>query len=407
MSIANIACIDALPIEGKRVFIRVDFNVPIEGGDVTDDTRIRAAVPTIQHALGRGARIVLASHLGRPKGKKAGFSLEPAGARLAELLGTEVILTDDCIGDGARKVVSDLREGKIALLENLRYHDEEEGNDEAFARELARGIDVYVNDAFGAAHRAHASVDALPRLIATRGAGFLMHAEVRALSRLIGPVERPYVAILGGAKVSDKIAILENLVSRVDALCIGGAMANTFMRARGDEMGASLVEEDKLHIARNIMAKAQERGVQVLLPTDLRVAASTSATEGSVVEAGGAGDGVPARGFKLAAGQLALDIGPASVAGFRDRIVRAKTVFWNGPMGLFENPAFAEGTMGVARAAAECQGYTVVGGGDSVAAIQKAGLASRFGHVSTGGGASLELLEGRKLPGIEALRTEG
>jgi len=396
VSIANIACIDALPIEGKRVFVRVDFNVPIEGGKVTDDTRIRAAVPTIQHAIGRGARVVLASHLGRPKGKKAGFSLEPAGARLAEILGAEVILTDDCIGDGARKVVSDLREGKIALLENLRYHDEEEGNDEAFARELARGIDVYVNDAFGAAHRAHASVEALPRLLPVRGAGFLMHAEVRALSRLLGPVERPYVAILGGAKVSDKIAILENLVSRVDALCIGGAMANTFLRARGDEMGASLVEEDKLHIARNIMAKAQERGVQVLLPTDLRVATSKDATEAQIVEAG-----------KVTAGQLALDIGPASVAGFRDRIVRAKTVFWNGPMGLFENPAFAEGTMGVARAAAECQGYTVVGGGDSVAAIQKAGLAARFGHVSTGGGASLELLEGRKLPGIEALRTEG
>lgn len=396
MSIANIACIDALPIEGKRVFIRVDFNVPIEGGKVTDDTRIRAAIPTIQHALGRGARVVLASHLGRPKGKKTGFSLEPAGARLAELLGVEVLLTDDCIGDGARKVVSDLREGKVALLENLRYHDEEEANDEAFARELARGIDVYCNDAFGAAHRAHASVEALPRLLPVRGAGFLMHAEVRALSRLLGPVERPYVAILGGAKVSDKIAVLENLVTRVDALCIGGAMANTFLRSRGDDMGASLVEEDKLHIARNIVAKAQERGVQVLLPTDLKIAASKDATEGQVVEAG-----------KVPPGQLALDIGPASVAGFRDRIVRAKVVFWNGPMGLFENPAFAEGTMGVARAAAECQGYTVVGGGDSVAAIQKGGLASRFGHVSTGGGASLELLEGRKLPGIEALRTEG
>jgi phosphoglycerate kinase len=396
MSIANIACIDALPIEGKRVFIRVDFNVPIEGGKVTDDTRIRAALPTIQHALGRGARVVLASHLGRPKGKKAGFSLEPAGARLAELLGAEVLLTDDCIGDGARKVVSDLREGKVALLENLRYHDAEEANDEAFARELARGIDVYCNDAFGAAHRAHASVDALPRLLPVRGAGFLMHAEVRALSRLLGPVERPYVAILGGAKVSDKIAILENLVSRVDALCIGGAMGNTFLRARGDEMGASLVEEDKLHIARNIMAKAQERGVQILLPTDLKVAMARDATDGQIVDAG-----------KVTAGQLALDIGPASIASFRDRIVRAKIVFWNGPMGLFENPAFAEGTMGVARAAAECQGYTVVGGGDSVAAIQKAGLASRFGHVSTGGGASLELLEGRKLPGIEALRTEG
>ena len=395
MSIANIACIDALPIEGKRVFIRVDFNVPIEGGKVSDDTRIRAALPTIKHAIERGARIVLASHLGRPKGKKAGFSLEPAGARLAELIGAEVVLTDDCIGDGARKVVSDLREGRVALLENLRYHEAEEANDEAFARELARGIDVYVNDAFGAAHRAHASVDALPRLLPTRGAGFLMHAEVAALSRLLGPVERPYVAILGGAKVSDKIAILENLVSRVDALCIGGAMANTFLEARGESMGASLVEKDKLHIARNIISKAQERGVQILLPSDLRVATSKDATECQVVESS-----------KVGPDQIALDIGPASAAGFRDRIVRAKTVFWNGPMGLFENPAFAEGTLGVARAAAECSGYTVVGGGDSVAAIQKAGLGTRFGHVSTGGGASLELLEGRKLPGIEALRTE-
>jgi len=395
VSIANIACIDALPIEGKRVFVRVDFNVPIDGGKVTDDTRIRAALPTIKHAMERGARVVLASHLGRPKGKKTGFSLEPAGARLAELLGAEVLLTDDCIGDGARKVVSDLREGRVALLENLRYHDAEEANDEAFARELARGIDVYVNDAFGAAHRAHASVDALPRLLPTRGAGFLMHAEVAALSRLLGPVERPYVAILGGAKVSDKIAILENLVARVDALCIGGAMANTFFAARGDSMGASLVEKDKLHIARNIVSKAQERGVQILLPSDLRVATSKDATECQVVEAG-----------KVGPDHLALDIGPASIAGFRDRIVRAKTVFWNGPMGLFENAVFAEGTMGVARAVAECNGYTVVGGGDSVAAIQKAGLAARFGHVSTGGGASLELLEGRKLPGIEALRTE-
>jgi phosphoglycerate kinase len=306
-----------------------------------------------------------------------------------------VVLTDDCIGDGARKVVSDLREGKIALLENLRYHDEEEANDEGFARELARGIEVYINDAFGAAHRAHASVDALPRMIPVRGAGFLMHAEVGALSRLLGQVGRPYVAILGGAKVSDKIGILENLVSRVDALCVGGAMANTFLKAKGVDVQGSMAEDDKLAVARNILAKAMERDVAIMLPTDVRVGPSRDAKQAQIVNVA-----------SVPSGQLILDIGPATVAGFRDRIVRAQTAFWNGPMGLFENEAFAEGTVGVAKSVAECTGFTVVGGGDSVAAVQQANLISRFGHVSTGGGASLELLEGRKLPGIEALRAE-
>jgi phosphoglycerate kinase len=390
----GIRSVKDIEVEGRRVFVRVDFNVPLEDGQITDDTRIRAALPTLRLVMERGGRPVLASHLGRPKGKaKPELSLEPAGARLAELLDCEVLLADDCIGDGPRKVVSDLRDGQIALLENLRFHDGEEADDEAFAKELARVAEVYVNDAFGAAHRAHASVSALPRLVRDRAAGLLMESELAALGKLRDDPAKPYVAVLGGAKVSDKIAVIEALMSRVDALVIGGAMANTFLAAQGRAMGKSLVEEDKLALARTLLARAEERGMQLLLPVDVVVAEGTDASAGRVVPVTEVGEN-----------DMALDIGPASVRRFAEAFATAKSVFWNGPMGLFENEAFAAGTLGVAEAIGASPGFTVVGGGDSVAAIQQAKMADRFDHVSTGGGASLELLEGRKLPGVEALR---
>ncbi len=388
--------IDALPIEGRRTFLRLDLNVPLDGGKVADDTRISASLPTIRHAMDRGARIVVASHLGRPGGKpdpKA--SLEAVGIRLAELIGQEIILTDEPAGDGARKVVGDLREGQVVLLENLRFDPGEEEDDEGYARELLRFAEVYVNDAFGAAHRAHASVSALPRMVpaAMRGMGLLMEREVTALGRLLGPVERPYVAILGGAKVSDKMGVIENLLGRVDAICVGGAMANTFLAAKGVEVGRSKIEKDKLHLARDILAKAHARDVPILLPSDVVVAAGPDSSDSQVVGV----DRVPAEA-------MALDVGPRSVALFRERIVRAKTIFWNGPMGFFEKEPFAAGTLGVARAASDATAFSVVGGGDSIAAIHRTGLAAKFSHLSTGGGASLEFLEGKKLPGIEALR---
>jgi phosphoglycerate kinase len=392
----RIKTVDQLDVTSRRVFVRVDFNVPLtEDRKVADDTRIREALPTIEHLLAKGARVVLASHLGRPKkDKKAGLSLEPVGQRLAELLAMDVVLADDCIGDGPRKVVQDLRDGRVALLENLRFHPEEEANDEGFARELAKLADVYVEDAFGAVHRAHASVDALPRLMRDKGAGFLLRKELEALGKLVTGPERPYVAVLGGAKVSDKIAVIEALFSKIDTLLIGGAMANTFLAAQGKPMGKSLVEQDKLALARDLLEKARTRKVDVVLPTDVVVAPSLDASEGRVVSV----DGVP---FD----EMALDVGPQTVALFRKRLTGAKTVFWNGPMGLFEKAPFAQGSIGVAHAIADSASFSVVGGGDSVAAVQQAGLAARFSHVSTGGGASLELIEGRKLPGVEALRS--
>ncbi len=381
-------------VTGRTVFVRVDFNVPLEGTRVTDDTRIRAALPTIQQIQERGGRVVLASHLGRPKGKKKPeFSLEPAAARLAELLRLEVLLADDCIGDGAKKVVADLRDNQVAMLENLRFHPEEEADDEGFARELAKLGEVYVNDAFGSSHRAHASVHALPKLMAQRAAGLLVQKEVAALEKLRTGAEHPYVAVLGGAKVSDKIEVIEALLERVDELLIGGAMANTFLAAQGLQLGKSRIEEDKLPLARTLLQKARERNIQLLLPVDVVVAESLDATAGKATDVNAVG-----------AAEMALDIGPRTVQNYGERLRRAKSVFWNGPMGLFENSAFAEGSFGIARAMADCPGFTVVGGGDSVAAVHVAGLADRYTHVSTGGGASLELLEGKKLPGVEVLR---
>lgn len=392
----GIKSVRELDVAGRRVFVRVDFNVPLAGKTVTDDTRIRAALPTLRLLVGGGARLVLASHLGRPKGgPDPKYSLEPAAHRLAELIGLDVILADDCIGDGAKKVVADLRDGQIVCLENLRFHPEEEKNDEGFARELAKLSDVYVDDAFGAAHRAHASVAALARLHRERAAGLLLEAELSALGRLRGEPDRPFVAVLGGAKVSDKIAVLEALLAKVDALIIGGAMANTFLAAQGRAMGRSLVEEDKLALARTIMARADEKHVRLLLPIDVVVAEGLESASGRVA-------GLDA----ILPNEMALDVGPATIEAAKALMSDAKTIFWNGPMGLFEKAPFAAGTRGIALAMAERSGdaFTVVGGGDSVAAVHEAGLAERFSHVSTGGGASLELIEGRKLPGVEALR---
>ncbi len=393
----GIRTIRDLPIENKRVFLRVDFNVPLEGSKISDDSRIREALPTIKHAIERGARLICASHLGRPKkGPDPKYSLEPCAHRLAELLGQDVTLPEDCVGDAAKKVVYDLRAGQVCLLENLRFHPEEEKNDEAFCRELSELADVYVDDAFGAVHRAHASVHGLAKLYRERGCGFLLEKEIAALGKIVTSPEKPYVAVLGGAKVSDKIAVVESLMEKVTALLVGGAMANTFLAAQGKNMQGSLVETDKLALARTILEKASGRGVDLVLPVDLIVAASIGATEGHAVSV----DAVPA-------GMLALDIGPKTVADFSRRFASAKTIFWNGPMGLFEKEPFAAGTFGVARAMADSSAFTVVGGGDSAAAVNVAGdgVAKRMKHISTGGGASLELIEGKKLPGIEILRS--
>jgi phosphoglycerate kinase len=394
----GIRAVDELALENQRVLIRVDFNVPFDTKtkSISDDERIRAALPTIKHVASTGARVILASHFGRPKGKpNPDYSLEPIGARLSELTGWEVHLPDDCIGDGPKKVIADLREGQICLLENLRFYAEEEANDEAFAQKLAALCDVYVNDAFGAAHRAHASVDALPRLMKERGMGFLVRDEITALARVVDSPERPFVAILGGAKVADKIDVIETLLTKCDALCIGGAMANTLLAARGADMKASKVEKDWLARGRSLLESARDRGVDILLPKDVVAAEGLDAQRGSTVPATALPDGT-----------MALDIGPETVEAFSARIKQAKTVFWNGPMGLFENEPFASGTLGIARALGESSGFTVVGGGDSAAAVRTAGedVASKISFISTGGGASLELIEGKRLPGIEALR---
>jgi phosphoglycerate kinase len=391
-----IKTISELDVSGRRLFIRVDFNVPLTpAGGVADDTRIRECLPTIRLALERGARIVLASHLGRPKGKpEPKYSLLPVGQHLAELLGVEVVLTDEPVGDGARKVVSDLRDGSVALLENLRFAPGEEANDEGFARALAGYADVYVNDAFGTAHRAHASTVGMTKFVAAKGMGLLMEREVKFLGRLLGEVDRPFIGIIGGAKVSDKIGVLENLLGRVNQLLIGGAMANTFLKAKGGQLGRSLVEEDKLALARSFLKNAEQAGVDVLLPRDVVAAAGIKAESGRVVSA-----------MQVPEDLAALDIGPDTARGFGDAIARAKTIFWNGPMGVFESEPFAAGTMAVARAIAAGSALSVVGGGDSVAAVHKGGVADKITHISTGGGASLEFLEGKKLPGLAVLES--
>jgi phosphoglycerate kinase len=388
--------LDTLDLAGKRVFVRVDFNVPLDAqGRVSDDARIRAALPTIQHVLKSGARLILASHLGRPKGKpedRARLTLEPAAARLSELLDQDVILADDCVGDGVRKLAKELKERQLLLLENLRFHPEEERNDEGFARELAGLCDVWVNDAFGTAHRAHASTAGMAAFVKERAAGFLLCKELEYLGRALSAPRRPFVAVVGGAKVSDKIGVLETLLARVDAMLVGGALAYTFLRAEGVPIGRSLVEEDRLEVARQIRERAQVRKVDLLLPvdhvcgTEPRDPASRRVVNDRAIPEG----------------LMGLDIGPRTLDAFRQRILAAGTVFWNGTMGLFEQKPWGEGTIGVARAMAESAAVTVVGGGDSAAAVEEAGLVSRMKHVSTGGAASLEFLEGRVLPGVKA-----
>jgi phosphoglycerate kinase len=392
-AMAKMSVNDLKDLKGKRVLVRVDFNVPLKGGQVDDDTRIRAALPTIKLLAGKGARVILASHLGRPKKQELEFSLAPVAARLGELLGKAVKTTRDCVGPEAQAAAKSLADGGVLLLENVRFHKEEEANDPAFAKELASLAEVYVNDAFGTAHRAHASTEGVTKFLKPCVAGLLLEKEIAYFSKALSNPERPFVAVLGGAKVSDKIGVIENLLGKVDALLIGGAMAYTFLAAEKIPVGASKFEADKLELAAKLLAAAKDRKVRLLLPVD-HVAGDKFAEDArtKVVPV----DGIPA-------GWMGLDIGPKTVALFKKEIAAARTIIWNGPMGVFEMKPFAAGTMELARALAANPGTTIVGGGDSVSAVEKSGVADRIKHISTGGGASLELLEGRALPGIAAL----
>jgi phosphoglycerate kinase len=389
MTITDLDC------KGNRVFCRVDFNVPLdENRRITDDTRIRAALPTIRHIIENGGRLILASHLGRPKGKpNPAYSLTPVAPYLSELLRRPVAMASDCIGPEVAERVRAMRDGEVLLLENLRFHPGEEKNDPDFCRQLAELADSYVNDAFGAAHRAHASTEGIAHLLSPAVAGFLMEKEIRYLGEALSNPKRPFVAVLGGAKVSDKIPVIQNLLNKLDSLIIGGGMAYTFLKAKGVDVGKSLVENNLLELAGDLMSEAKHRGVNLLLPEDHVAAAEFKADAEHRV----------CTNTNFPSDWMGLDIGPRTIESFADALKNAGTVVWNGPMGVFEFDAFASGTFAVARVLADSKAISIIGGGDSVAAVNKSGLEDRMSHISTGGGASLEFLEGKKLPGIEAL----
>jgi len=389
--------LDLASLTGKRVFVRVDFNVPLsDDHEVLDATRLEEAVPTLRELTAAGAIVILASHLGRPKGKRdPRYSLRPVAEELDRLLAEGVRFAADCIGEEAEAVIREMSPGEIVLLENLRFHAEEEKNDALFADRLAALAEIYVDDAFGSAHRAHASVVGVPERLARKAAGRLLAREVEALGRLLGEPERPFAALLGGAKIEGKIDTLENLLPRLDLLLLGGGMANTFLAAQGHDLGDSLFEPDRLDLAREILDRAEARGTEVLLPRDLVVTDDLENPQRTSTVAA-----------KVPAGMKAVDVGPETRRAFAAAIGRARTLFWNGPLGVFEKPPFDAGTREVAQALAACPGFSVIGGGETVAAVKQAGVADRIGHVSTGGGASLEFLAGRTLPGVAVLERE-
>jgi phosphoglycerate kinase len=392
-----IKSIQDFELSEKRVFIRVDFNVPLTShGQVVDDSRILATLPTIQYAIESGAKVILASHLGRPKGKRdPKYTLLPVAERLTDLLEEEVLFPEDCIGSAVKKLASEMREGQVLLLENLRFHAEEEASDPVFSEKLASLADVYINDAFGTLHRAHASTVGMVSFVPLRGAGFLVLEEVSSLTKLLQEPESPFVAVLGGAKVSDKLGVIENLLHYVDQILIGGGMAYTFLKAKGIEVGRSLIDLSKIHLAEKLIEKARRQEVRLELPVDhviaqkLQQGAETKVTEGA----------------SIPPDYMGLDIGPKTLEKFKKCLKGAKTILWNGPLGAFEIPPFDQGTLGIAHCIGESQSHSVVGGGDSLAAIKQAGVAGKITHLSTGGGATLVFLEGKKLPGLQALET--
>lgn len=397
MELLNKKTIEDIEVSGKKVFVRCDFNVPQdENGNITDDRRIEGALPTINYLVKNGAKVILCSHLGRPKGEfNMKYSLAPVAKRLGELLNKNVTLAKDVIGESAKACVTSMQNGDVVLLENVRFHKEEEANDPGFAKQLASLADIYVNDAFGTAHRAHASTAGVADYLPA-AAGYLIKKEIDFMGKALSSPDRPFVSILGGAKVSDKIGVIENLIDKVDALIIGGGMAYTFFKAQGYEVGTSICELDKVDLAKGLLEKAKNKGVKLLLPSDTVVGKEFKPdTENKVVKSN-----------EIPEGWMGLDIGPLSINEFSAEIAKAKTVVWNGPMGVFEMPAFAVGTKAIATAAADSTATTIIGGGDSAAAVEQMGLADRMTHISTGGGASLEFLEGKELPGIACLQNK-